>query len=348
MPLLYEGMPLSEVKIDWRTRLVAWWEGFDLDAVNQRKPTRKSPAAEDKETKTRQKDSAFPDAAEPESMAGKDRHGRALWNPTRLELAELMWGKGFVEPGADSWIPKLIATLPLNPTSSLADLSAGLGGVAHHAVSRYSTYVDAYEQSDLLREAIPARLQDLDDPSKVRCEAFDLHRLSLGRRHEFCLALNLFYTVADKDTLWQSLASILKDRGQLVFTDFAMAPDANIGMGALGAWHKTERLEPHLVPIAEAEKGLAAAGFDVRTVEDISGPYRRQTKIGLAKLHDHLTTTELTSEAKIIATDEITLLTRRLMALEDGLQVKRVHAILPVSAGADGDFAPSKREEMGD
>lgn len=347
MPLLYEGMPLSEVKIDWRTRLVAWWEGFDLDAVNQRKITRKTPVVEDKETKTRQKDSAFPDAAEPESRAGKDRHGRALWNPTRLELAELMWGKGFVEPGGDSWIPKLIATLPLNPTSSLADLSAGLGGVAHHAVSRYGTYVDAYEQSPLLREAMPARLQDLADPGKIRADAFHPDRFNPKRRHEFCLALNLFYTIPDKDSLWQSLAALLKDRGQLVFTDFAVAQDADIRAGALGAWHRTERLEPHVTPIADTEKGLAAAGFDVRTVEDISNAYRRQTKIGLGKLHDHLTQTALTPEAKAIATDEIALMTRRLMALDDGLQVKRVHAILPVSVAADDGFTPSKRQEIG-
>ena len=348
MPLLYEGMPLDEVKIDWRTRLFAWWEGFDLDAVHNRKPKRKTPKIEEKDAHTSQKDSAFPEVAEAESNAGKDRHGRALWNPTRLELAELMWGKGFVEPGGETWIPKLVATLPFNPTSSLIDLSAGLGGVAHHAVEKYGTYVDAYEQSELLLEAMPNRLQDLNDPSRVRCEPFDLERLSLQRRYEFCIALNLFYTVGDKDTLWQSLASILKDRGQLVFTDFCVEADADIMTGSLGGWHKTERMEPHVTPIGETEKGLASAGFDVRTVEDISKLYRRQLKIGLSKLHDHLTNTDLMSEAKTIVSDEIALLTRRMMAFDDGLQVKRVHAILPVSAGGEAgqdDFAPSLREE---
>ncbi|MEO0392810.1 MAG: hypothetical protein AAF213_06145 [Pseudomonadota bacterium] len=347
MPLLYEGMPLRDVRLDWRTRLVAWWEGFDLEAVNNRQARRTTPVVEDKTSQTRQKDSAFPESQEAPSRAGQDRHGRPLWNPTRLQLAELMWGEGFVEPGADSWIPKLVATLPLNPTSSLADLSAGLGGVAGHAAERYGTYVDAYEQSELLLAEAPSRVQDLPDPKRVQFHAFDLDRFDLGRRHEFCIALNLFYTVADKDQLWQALAAILKDRGQLVFTDFVLAADADIQTGALRAWFRTERLEPHLVPISEIEKGLASAGFDVRTVEDMSAPYRRQTKLGLSRLHDHLTNTDLEAEAKSIVTDEIALLTRRLMALEDGLHVKRVHAILPVSAGPDDGFDRVTRENSG-
>ena len=129
-----------------------------------------------------------------------------------------------------------------------------------------------------------------------------------------------------------------------MFTDFAIAPDADLTTGALGAWTKTERLEPFVTPIAATEKGLASAGFDVRTVEDISNAYHRQTKLGLSRLHDHLTKEELEPEAKTIVTDEIALLTRRLMALDDGLQVKRVHALLPVSAGQEDGFEPASRD----
>ena len=339
MPLLYEGMPLSEVRIDWRTKIVAWWDGFDLDAIRQKQEQQRARLLEAKRDMSKQKDTPLPlPVEEPEIENGLDRHGRALWSLTRIELAELMWGEGYVEPGATSWIPKLIATLPLNRDSSLLDLSAGLGGVSRHAIEQYGTYVDAYEQSPLLVEEAGKRLKSIPDQSHINLDEFSLERFGITRRYEFCVALNVFYTIADKPLLWQHLSSVLKDRGQLVFTDFVIDGDTDLTAKPMRAWQDTERLEPHLQTIGETEKQLTSAGFDVRTVEDLSTAYKRETKLGLSRLHDYLLAKDLDQDSKTILTDEIALLTRRLLALENGLRVKRVHAILPISAGESDDL----------
>lgn len=343
--MLYEGMPIDDIQVDWRTRLIAWWEGFDLDGIENRKKKSKARLAEKKSEKGAGR-SKPPEAVEEQEPAGLDRHGRPLWSMTRIELAELMWGEKFIEPGAESWIPKLISTLPLNPTSSLLDLTAGLGGVIEHAAERFGSHADGYEVNPLLVEEGRKRIQASAAAAKLELNELDHASFQIARRYEFCIALNLFYTVENKDALYQKLVTVLKDRGQLVFTDFFVPMDADLNSGAYKAWMQTERLEPHPITSKDMEKGLTAAGFDVRTVEDITTPYQRETRVGLSRLHDYLKSKEMDAEAKQVLTDEIALLTRRMMAIEAGLKVKRVHAILPVSAGNDESFAPSMPEAV--
>jgi SAM-dependent methyltransferase len=344
--LLYEGMPLSEVRFDWRTRLVAWWEGFDLEAIAKQAQKSADQAKarlnEVREDMSRAKASAPPEPVVSDYTPGLDRHGRALWTLTRIQMAELMYGEGFIEPGGTSWIPKLIATLPLNPTASLLDLTAGLGGVSKIVTEKFSSYVDGYDQNTALVEVCAERLGKLADPSKASVQPYDPGTMAINRRYEFCMALNLFYTVRDKDRLWQQLVAVLKDRGQLVFTDFYLANDADPDKGALKAWCETERVEPHLTQVQDATAGLTAAGFDVRTVEDITNVYKQGLKVGLGKLHDHLQQNEMDAETRQMLADELALMTRRVRALDSGLLVKRVHAILPVSAGPDPLFKQSQ------
>ncbi|MEM6901966.1 MAG: methyltransferase domain-containing protein [Pseudomonadota bacterium] len=343
--MLYEGMPIDEIQIDWRTRLIAWWEGFDLSGIEERKKNAKARLAEKKASKTIIKSEDAEPEAEKEPP-GLDRNGRPLWSLTRIELAELMWGEKFVEPGSETWIPKLVATLPLNPTSSLLDLTAGLGGVIEHAAQRFGAHADGYDVNPLLVEEGNKRIATSDVAGKLQLNPLDQNNFQISRRYEFCLALNLFYTVEDKDALYQKLVTVLKDRGQLVFTDFFIQPDADITSGALKAWRQTERLEPHPITSKDMEKGLTAAGFDVRTVEDISTAYQREARVGLSRLHEYLKTKEMDGEAKQLVTDEIALLTRRLRAMEAGLKFKRIHAILPVGATSDDAFAPSAPSEI--
>lgn len=341
MTMLYEGMPLDQVQLNWRTRVQAWWEGYDLSRLHlPRDDEQRARLNEPKRDMSRQADSAPPAAVErPEP--GLDRHGRVLWSLTRIQLAELMWGEGFIEPGGGSWIPKLLATLPLNPTSSLLDLSAGLGGVMKQAAERFGSYVDGVDRHPLLVEVCQQRLGGFADPSKVRATLLTDEDIPSSRRYEFCIALNIFYTFADKERLWRQLAGVLKSRGQLVFTDFFLPPDGTLDQGPLRAWAETERLEPHPVGVPQMTGGLEAAGFDVRTVEDLTAQYRQGLRIGLGKLHDHLQSKELDSEARQLVVEEVSLLTRRLRAIDDGLQMRRVHAILPASAEADGLFQSS-------
>src|SRR5579864_1581873 len=106
----------------FRTRFRAWWEGYDL-------PPRDQPAealdAAPATAKAARPAPARADSKQPDPNAGAlDRHGKPLWSATRIEVAEKLWGEGFIGPGGADYVPDLVKPLGLDKTMSVLDLSA--------------------------------------------------------------------------------------------------------------------------------------------------------------------------------------------------------------------------------
>jgi len=132
-------------------RFMAWWEGYDL-----KRPARRATGDE----------GAAGGEATPAAGPGLDRQGRPLWSATRLDVAEKLWGEGFVSPGSEDYLPTLVKPLGLNPAMSVLDLGAGLGGTTRLMAKQFGAWVSAIlrGRSDAtLRDAIDGLIEDADE-----------------------------------------------------------------------------------------------------------------------------------------------------------------------------------------
>lgn len=329
--LLYEGMPLSQINpACWRTRFEAWWEGFDLrlGRYHASDASRELAAhCQQQLTALRQPGSFQMEFFDRLQSGAKFEH--ATWTPERIKLAELMWGRNNIDAGAACWIARSLRALPMNRSTHLLDMTAGLGGVMLQAAKRYGTMVDGVEQCSLLVSACAKRLKGQVDPERVTIRHLDPDNFEIDRRYDFIVAFNLFFMLPDKKELCRFLTSALKPHGQLVFTDFFIDLSAHAGNSTMTAWRETERQEPFPCTFMDTMAGLAATGFEVRTAENISQHYRRGLRLGLVRLRNALLTREFDETMRQVINSEVALLTRRIRAIDAGLEVRRIHAIAP-------------------
>ncbi len=110
---------------NWRTRLAAWWEGYDLSRVPRQSPRSSGRSSFDRRPNFRPvnavvaagglpvagptsplpaalaveaaADAPAPETGNPEldrlSLMQLDRHGEPVWSPARSEGAQLLWGE---------------------------------------------------------------------------------------------------------------------------------------------------------------------------------------------------------------------------------------------------------------
>lgn len=307
-----EGPSLS-----MRTRLVAWWEGYDTSGLKRRKNVQ---AAEE----TPKPSTGLP-------PAGTNRWGKPLWSASRIEVAEKLWGTGFTTPGGDEHVPYLVLPLGLNPAMSVLDLGAGLGGTSRTMAGKFGCWVTGLEGTPLLaregmERSIKAGLQ-----KHAPIEAFDPEAFTYSRRVDAIVYKEGLYTVSGKDQMFDGIELYLKPRGQVLMTDYIALDKSS--KAALTDWCSKEPVEPHLWTLPEMSNAFAQRNLDLRITEDITDTHRTLILTAMQKLRDHLEQHAMDAETKANVMDEVQLWARRLVALGSGLKVYRFYALKPADAG---------------
>ena len=116
----------------WKTRLHAWWEGYELP-VPAAPPERMAPA---RLVMPNAKAAGYRSAVDPAS---------ALSLP-QLQVLRKIWGGDFVSPGDAEHILDLVKPLGLNPKMSLLDFGAGIGGPARAISKEFGVWITGLEQ----------------------------------------------------------------------------------------------------------------------------------------------------------------------------------------------------------
>jgi len=149
----------------------AWWDGDPFDAEAARAACLPAPKAEPEEkTET--------PAEEPEAAPADAK-------PPRLDdahvVAEMVWGDGWMEPGAGKWIQSLARRLKLEDGAAAVVFGGGFGGPAADLAGAFDWRVAHY--SDLRqtrRDGAPKPYEALADeppePAAGALSIFDLHR----------------------------------------------------------------------------------------------------------------------------------------------------------------------------
>lgn len=311
MDLLRELAADRSRTVPLRLRLLAWWEGYDVDSWLDRM--------------VGTKDDDYADAA-PQEKTGSNK--RPLWSASRIEVVELIWGPGFATPGGQDYIPQLVKPLGLNPAMSVLDLGAGLGGAARLMVEEYGTWVTGLEANKVLSDAGMDRsiMQGMSKQAPIG--VFDPDTFELTKRFDCIFSKESFYTIKDKTRLMHTVLKGLKPRGQLLFTDYVVDP-ANADESALQAWRASEPAPPTPWTIFDYKQIFAEMGMDVRIVEDITGQQKSMILEAWARFADVLKEKRADRDTLMEMFREAELWSRRVAAFDRGLRVYRFYALKP-------------------
>jgi cyclopropane fatty-acyl-phospholipid synthase-like methyltransferase len=267
-------------------------------------------------------------AQAPEAPAVPDLPG--AWTPARLRFVSALWGEGFTGPGGAEEALRLSKPLGLQPTHSLLNIGAGLGGAARTITGAFGAWVTAYEQNAELAKAGEA----LSKRAKLekKAEIIPLDPSSPRFRPNYyhhALVQEALWTIEDKDAMVAALASAVKPGGQVVITDLTTGPTPILPDDETArVWMKFDRSPAHLITADEETQLFARHGLDIRVAEEISARHVQQAVASWHGIMEVIASESPTPAQALAVIQETRLWRHRLALIRSGrLKLLRWYAI---------------------
>ncbi|HVY99003.1 MAG TPA: methyltransferase domain-containing protein [Dongiaceae bacterium] len=302
----------QQPKPSFKVRFKAWWEGYDLPAV----PPAPAPAG------------ASAAAAEPPPDL-------PLLDRPATKVAQQLWGEGFTQPGGAGFILTMVKPFGLNPSMTVMDFGAGLGGGTRAVSGEFGVWVQGFERDPEMAEAAQ-ELSLRKGAKKAEIKPYRAPEFQPKPTSYDCIFSHAsLYRVAEKEKLLSLFERALKMRGQCSITDFVRAPDVAAD-------------DPRLQEFAAAPgssfwlnddylKQFKALKIDVRVDEDQTASYRAAIIDAWVNFTSDAPGLACAKAHPEEAVAEVGLWTRRVAALDSGvLQLRRYYGIkMGGSAKAD-------------
>lgn len=291
-------------KISFRERFMAWWEGYEPLAPEPR-PKKVRPTHEVRYDAPEQR-----------------------WETTRLRLVQDVWGEGFSSPGGAEHVADMVKFFGLNPAMSVLDIGAGLGGATRTMCENFGVWVNGFEADKNLAEAANALSHKAGLAKRASITHFDPETFTRKAKSADCVFSKEFlYTVADKPEFLRSIESIMKSRGQLLFTDYMLAKP-HLRSKCIESWIDFEPNGAHPWAESDYRQVLEEMHLDIRIVEDTTDSFQKMVTSSWAAFIRIAKTAGLSPEIYPALGDEVELWARRMQAIEAGdLKVCRIHVL---------------------
>jgi SAM-dependent methyltransferase len=329
---------------DWRIRLAAWWEGYDLsrlprvshqaDLCNLTERRHPGPV-EAVGSATLPAASSGPAAADgnPEldrlALMQLDRHGEPVWSPARSEGAQLLWGQDMTGPEEAAWMVDSVRSFGLNPAKSVLDLSAGLGGTARALVESCDTWVTGLEPSPLLAKLAMDRSKALGLSKKAPVAQYDPEHFNQAGSFDLVMADRIVHRLRDKELFLDRVGDCVKPKGGIALFDYVI--DGTPGSwDAWNSWREEEPMEVYPWTATRMADELTQRNLDLRISEDLTQLHRRHIIDRVRTLADTLANA-VPPPAPVLAAlkRELALWWARLRVLGSGLRFVRYVAMKP-------------------
>jgi hypothetical protein len=262
---------------------------------------------------------------------------RSPWSADRLAVTDRLWGDGFIMPGGEVEILRLIRPLGLSSAADLLLVGVGGGGAASSVVRNTGAWVAGVEAEPVLVKRAQVLMKAGHFGKRANIELWDPeHPKFARRRHNHCLALEPLRSGARPEPILNGMSLALKPSGQLVLTELVAEAPLPSGDAAVARWARLERRKPAAIPTGNAvTRMLARIGFDVRIAEDISDRHIENAMIGWRVAVRELgeQRPDATAAAQLVAEAEMWLLRVRLLQAKQ-LKMMRWHAMGPTVSRA--------------
>ncbi|HTI86405.1 MAG TPA: methyltransferase domain-containing protein [Alphaproteobacteria bacterium] len=302
----------------FKVRLHAWWEGLILP------PPPPAVEADDRRA-------SDPVLSHSEGAGDDDEKNREQWTQERVDVLESVFGGGALTPGGIPAIMQLVKPLGLDPTMSVLEFGAGIGGATRAMAEEFGAWITGIESSPVLVEIarLRAQMSGMQKKAPVLQESLESPEVR-ARYYNAIYARDVLYTVGKKDALLAILVQALRPRGQLTFIDYVAADDLALVSTEINDWKAREPVPVSLWTAERYRQALTVQKLDVRTIEDLSDEVMRDI---LAAWGNYLKTLDIkgfgvSSTNAGILMKEAELWVSRYNALHSGrLRAMRVYAM---------------------
>jgi SAM-dependent methyltransferase len=304
--------------IPLRVRLYAWWQGYDPNDIYHG-----DPVALDFERSGKPR----AELRDPRSLTVP------LWSGERVGVVERLWGESMHTPGGEEHLLTLLSPFGLNPTMTVLEFGAGLGGVARTMCKQFGCWVTGIEQSQLLAEIGMERSRAAGLDKKAPIEHFEPKKLQLKTSGYNCIfAKEAFFTWSDKPALFAAMIDALRPGGQIGFTDYVL-PEMTRPTPKVEEWIADEPETPQPWSSQLMVDALSHAGLEVRIAEDVTDLHQKTILKSWRELTQSLVPGSIPAETVPYLVREAELWARRGALLRSGeIRVYRFHAVKAAEA----------------
>ncbi len=263
-------------KVPLRLRFKAWWEGEDAAELMAREASGES---EEDAGDAEKGGGGFSGDLKATKAVPTDPYS-SLWSETRLNVAEMVWGEGFLGPGGEEYVHELAIPLALNSKQTVLYLGAGLGGPARYISNEADLWITTMEPCQFLVDAGKEQATMAGEAKKVAMEQVDMEDLELRKnKYNAIFSDKAFFTVRKKNQCFKNIYRALKPKGQFMLIDY-MLPKAVGDTVEIKNWILSEEVPPELWSLKQMHDCLEGLGLNIRIEEDITGGFRKRFMVG--------------------------------------------------------------------
>ncbi|VAX04380.1 hypothetical protein MNBD_ALPHA03-1164 [hydrothermal vent metagenome] len=258
------GKDDKDIKISFKLRCLAWWNGYDIEDVKARLQAQGTGNFLDDDKVTE----------EPGPAAKEETVTSLPWDKLRMEMTQLIWGNGYCGPGGKEQIEKMCKLLGLNSKMSAIVIGAGFGGPARVLAEEFGVWITGFELSKELAERGMKMSEDAGLASKAIISHLDpAQEKPFDRSYDRAFSKEALYLFQDKEKILQDTYDTLKEGGLFLITDYTLSDADALENPDVRKWLKQEATQPYLATTAIMQEAIEKTGFSLRVNEDISDEY---------------------------------------------------------------------------
>ena len=201
-----------------------------------------------------------------------------------IPLTELIWGKGFIAPGGEGNVDRIVAGVDLKGKRVL-ELSSGAGGGTLVLAEKHGAQVVALELEQPLVELSRQYAQEagLSDQVEFRC-------VEPGPLPVEDASFDALYTsgvvchIEDRQAFFNEVIRVLKPGGMLLGYDWFVTTQSD----AIDTWLQAAGLHLFHANLDTYLDGMRVVGFEEVSGEDVSAWYLQKARAELVELEGPL------------------------------------------------------------
>lgn len=193
-----------------------------------------------------------------------------------LDLLEWVWGRGYMAPGGEGNVDKLVSGLDLRGKQVL-DVGCGLGGPAIVLAKKYGAIVTGTDLEPKLIRRATARAKELGLSDQTTFLKVEAGPMEFPDSHfDMVISSGAITQTPDKPGIFSEIHRILKPGGVISCYEW-MKSEGEYSEDML-YWFKVEGLTYAMETLARHGELLTGAGFRDIRLEDASDWYRREAR----------------------------------------------------------------------